>query len=106
MRRRASQQIGHILDRQDCLLRRVLVDSGSSANILFKNALEGMGLCDMDKTKKSTVLVGFSGEAQQIVGEITLPTFAKGVNLQMRFNVMDCPSTYDVILGTPWILKG
>lgn len=42
------------------LLRRVRVDRGSLANIIFKRALEGMGLCDKNITKRSIVLVGFN----------------------------------------------
>lgn len=64
-----------------------------------------MGLYDKDITKKSTVLVGFSGEAQQTIGEIMLSTLAKGVDLPTKFNVVDCPSAYNIILGTLWIHK-
>ena len=39
------------------------------------------------------------------VGEITLTTWAEGVNMTHKFNVVDCPSAYNVILGTPWIHK-
>lgn len=84
---------------------RVLVDGGISTNTLFKSALEGMGLDDKDMTQKSTILVGFSGETQQTIGEIILPTYDKGINLQTKFNVLDCPSAYNIILGTPWIHK-
>lgn len=52
-----------------------------------------MGLCDRDITKKYTI------------GEIISPTFAKGVNIHTRFNVVYYPSAYYVILGTPWIHK-
>ena len=85
----------------NCLFKRVLVDGGSSANIIFKSALEGMGLCEKDITKKFSFLVGFSGEAQHTVGEITLPTVAKGVNLPTRLNVVDWPSAYNFIIDTP-----
>lgn len=64
-----------------------------------------MGLDDKDMTQKSTILVGFSGETQQTIGEIILPTYDKGINLQTKFNVLDCPSAYNIILGTPWIHK-
>ncbi|KAI3730092.1 hypothetical protein L6452_18768 [Arctium lappa] len=36
-------------------------------------------------------------------GEITLPVYAKGINKQTRFSVIDCSSTYNIILGRPWI---
>lgn len=88
-----------------CLLRRVLDDGDRSANILCKSALESTSLYDGEITKKSTVMIGFVGEMQKTIGEIVLPTYAKGVNLQTKFNVLDCPSTYNVILGTPQLMK-
>ncbi|KAJ9536552.1 hypothetical protein OSB04_un000251 [Centaurea solstitialis] len=34
-----------------------------------------------------------------------LPVFAKGINKQTKFNVVDCQSAYNVILGRPWIYE-
>ncbi|XP_010677957.1 uncharacterized protein LOC104893540 [Beta vulgaris subsp. vulgaris] len=89
----------------NCLMMRVLIEIGSLANIMLKNALESMGLQEVDIIKKANALYGFRGEPTRTLGEITLPTYAKGVNLQTRFSVVDCPSTYNIIMGTPWIHK-
>ncbi|XP_057251670.1 uncharacterized protein LOC130591775 [Beta vulgaris subsp. vulgaris] len=56
--------------------------------------LEDMGIDERDVIRKSTVLVGFSGESKHTMGEVTLPTFAKGVNMPTKFYVIDCPSSY------------
>ncbi|KAL5548402.1 hypothetical protein UlMin_003633 [Ulmus minor] len=53
--------------------------------------------------RRSTVLVGFSGEQKFTLGDITLPVYAAGVNLHITFVVLDSPSAYNVILGRPWI---
>ena len=37
------------------------------------------------------------------LGQIVLFVFAKGVNKQTRFNVIDYKSAYNAILGRPWI---
>ncbi|XP_021721374.1 uncharacterized protein LOC110688933 [Chenopodium quinoa] len=87
----------------NCLLRRVQVDGGSSANVLFKRAMGDMGLKDSDITRRSTTLVGFSGESMSTLGDITLPTYAGSLNPQTKFNIVDCPSAYNAILGQPWI---
>ena len=35
--------------------------------------------------------------------DITLPVYAIGVNLHITFVMLNSPSTYNVILGSPWI---
>ncbi|XP_056688732.1 uncharacterized protein [Spinacia oleracea] len=89
----------------NALIKRILIDNGSSANVLFLEALQEMGLEEKSIIRRSTVLVGFSGESLRTVGEISLPTYAEGVNVMTKFNVVDCPSAYNVILGRPWIHK-
>ncbi|XP_057771003.1 uncharacterized protein LOC130990786 [Salvia miltiorrhiza] len=85
------------------LTKRVLIDNGSSANILFFSAYREMGLDESKLIKKAAVLVGFSGESTTTVGEINIPIYAEGVNLSTRFLAVDAPSAYNVILGRPWI---
>ncbi|XP_056692097.1 uncharacterized protein [Spinacia oleracea] len=89
----------------NALIKRILIDNGSSANVLFLEALQEMGLEEKNIVRRSTVLVGFSGESLRTVGEISLPKYAEGVNIMTKFNVIDCPSAYNVILGRPWIHK-
>ncbi|XP_074342386.1 uncharacterized protein LOC141679925 [Apium graveolens] len=62
-----------------------------------------MGLADSDMIKKLTILVGFSGEKKCKLGEITLPTYAQGVNLLEKFCIIDVDSSYNIIIGRPWI---
>ncbi|XP_060972387.1 uncharacterized protein LOC133038303 [Cannabis sativa] len=85
------------------LTKRILVDNGSSANILFLSALREMGIDESKIVRKTTVLIGFSGEQKNTSGEIELPVYAEGVNLCTRFLAIDSPSAYNVILGRPWI---
>lgn len=88
----------------NCLLKRVLVVNGSSCNVLMKDAIEAMGINERDIIRKSTVHVGFSGEAKYTMEEVmTLPTYAKGVNMPSKFYVVDPSSSYNVILGRPCI---
>ena len=87
----------------NCLIKRVMVDNGSAANIMTTASLREMGLAESDMINRSTTLVGFSGERKRTKGEITLPTYAKGINILTRFLIIDCDTTYNIIMGRPWI---
>ena len=91
------------LSISNCLIRRVLIDTGSSTNLLTLDALKGMGLSEDDLTRNSTPLVGFSGEVKYTLGEVVLTMYAGGVNQQVKFLILDFPSPYNAILGRPWI---
>lgn len=60
-----------------------------------------MGLKEHDLTKKSMVLIGFSGETKRIIGEILLLAYAQGVHLLHKFLIIDCLSMYNMILERP-----
>ncbi|XP_056690217.1 uncharacterized protein [Spinacia oleracea] len=47
----------------NALIKRILIDNGSLANVLFLEALLEMGLEEKNIIRRSTVLVGFSGES-------------------------------------------
>ncbi|KAL5546372.1 hypothetical protein UlMin_006059 [Ulmus minor] len=87
----------------NCLIKKILIDNGSSTNVIFLSALREMNIDEAHIHRRSTVLVGFSGEQKFTLGDITLPVYAAGVNLHVTFVVLDSPSAYNVILGRPWI---
>lgn len=49
------------LSVNNCKVKRILVDNGSSANIVTLEALKDKGITEDDVTRKTTSLVGFSG---------------------------------------------
>lgn len=51
----------------------------------MREALDDMGIYERDVVQKSTVSVGFNGESKHTMGEVTLSTYAKGVNIQTKF---------------------
>ncbi|XP_048611620.1 uncharacterized protein LOC106393070 [Brassica napus] len=83
--------------------RLLLVDNGSSSNIIFQTAYQNLGLEESALTRKITPLIGFSGEVKQTAGEVTLPVYAEGINMSTKFLVVDSQSAYNMILGRPWI---
>ncbi|KAJ9557256.1 hypothetical protein OSB04_011870 [Centaurea solstitialis] len=87
----------------NCLTKRVLVDGGSSTNVIFTDTLKIMGIEQSNIVRRKTTLIGFNGDTTSTLGEIVLPVFTKGISKQMKFNVIDYPSTYNAILGRPWV---
>ena len=87
----------------NCLTKRILIDNGSSCNILFNSALREMQVDESKLSHRTTTLTGFSGEQKSTLGEIVLPVYAQGVNLYINFLVLDCRSPYNAIMGRPWI---
>ncbi|XP_074297841.1 uncharacterized protein LOC141628628 [Silene latifolia] len=84
-------------------VRRILVYGGSSVNLIMLDVLKAMKISEDQITKKFSVLVGFSGAIKNTLAEIYLPTYAEGVASYERSRVLNCLSSYNVILGRPWI---
>ncbi|XP_048623905.1 uncharacterized protein LOC106408275 [Brassica napus] len=85
------------------LVKRILVDNGSSDNIIFQAAYKDPGLEESALTRRTTPLIGLSGEVKKPAGEVTLPVYAEGINMSTKYIVVECDSSYNMILGQPWI---
>ncbi|GFY84700.1 hypothetical protein Acr_03g0014740 [Actinidia rufa] len=86
-------------------VQRILIDSGSSADILFVSAFEKMKI-GLDKLHPfHTPLIGFGGNTTHPLGWINLPitlgTEPQQTTVWQDFIVVDCPSPYNSILGRP-----
>ncbi|XP_074297650.1 uncharacterized protein LOC141628399 [Silene latifolia] len=66
----------------NCEVKKILVDTGSSLNLIMLETLKVMGFTEKDLAKKAVPLVGFSGETKHSLGEIVILTYAGGVNKQ------------------------
>ena len=58
------------------IVKRVLVDTGSSVNIVYKSSLERMKLSVKDLEPCNQTIYGFSGEGLAPTGSIRLPNTA------------------------------
>ncbi|KAG5553475.1 hypothetical protein RHGRI_011374 [Rhododendron griersonianum] len=85
------------------MVRRVLVDQGSSAEILFYSAFKALGLSKDRLSPVDAPLVGFTGIPVYPLGKIMLPVYAGSVQLQVEFIVVSSPSPYNAILGRNWL---
>ncbi|XP_019086824.1 PREDICTED: uncharacterized protein LOC109127059 [Camelina sativa] len=84
---------------------RILIDTGSSVNVIFRDVLAKMEVGERDIMPECHSLTGFDGDHLMSVGTITLPIFVGGIARYFRFAVIDKPTIYNVILGTPWLHK-
>ena len=86
-------------------VKRILVDNGSSTNVLFYAVFSRMDLSKYRLHEVSIPLIGFTGDSVQVEGEITLPTTV-GTSLRLStvfltYTVVRIPSAYNAILGRP-----
>ncbi|XP_075478759.1 uncharacterized protein LOC142519604 [Primulina tabacum] len=84
---------------------RVFIDSSSSVNVIFKEALVQMDLQSYHLETVETALFGFAGHVVYPEREIVLPLTLGSQDLKKTvmtsFTVVDSPSSYNIILGRP-----
>ena len=83
-------------------VKHVLVDNGSSTDVLFYEAFQKMNLPTQKMGKMTTPLVGFTGDTVLVEGVIKLPVVVgrapTKVTVSLGFLVVYTPSAYNVIL--------
>ena len=87
----------------DYMTRTVLVNNGSSTDVLYYLAFQQMRLGRDQFRPVNSPLVGFGGMKVQPVGTITLPVvvraYPRQITKEVNFLVMNCSSSYKTIIG-------
>ena len=90
---------------KDYNMHRVLVDNGSSADILYYPAFQQMGISKERLILTNFPLIGFGGTRVLPLGAITLSVvvgdYPQQITKDVTFLVVDCSSAYNAILGRP-----
>ncbi|GAV88333.1 hypothetical protein CFOL_v3_31756 [Cephalotus follicularis] len=86
-------------------MKRILIDSGSSANILYKHAFDQLRIAADQLKPVNTPMVGFAGKMVHPMGSINLSVVAgttpRQTQVEMTFLVVDTPSPYNATIGRP-----
>ncbi|GMN62259.1 hypothetical protein TIFTF001_031341 [Ficus carica] len=89
----------------DNVIRCVLIDNGSSADVMFMDAFSRLKIGGAVLTPIQTPLYGFAGDCVRATGTVNLPVAIgdgpERVTRMVEFIVVDRPSAYNVILGRP-----
>ena len=90
---------------RDYNVHRVLVDNGSSADILYYPAFQHMGIDKARLIPTNAPLVGFGGirvfPLGAVILSITVGDYAQQITRDVTFLVVDCSFAYNDILGRP-----
>ena len=108
-----ENKIGTIQPHDDALVitlriggydvKRVIVDQGSAAEIMYFNLYKGLSLKAEDLTPYSSPLVSFKGKVIILKGQIRLPVQTGSETVEVDFIVVDAYSPYTTIIARLWL---
>ncbi|KAH1246821.1 hypothetical protein GmHk_06G016834 [Glycine max] len=87
----------------DHIVAKVLIDNGSSLNVMPKSTLDKLPFNASHLKPSSMVVRAFDGTRREVRGEIDLPVQIGPHTCQVTFQIMDINPPYSCLLGRPWI---
>ncbi|XP_058741904.1 uncharacterized protein LOC131614320 [Vicia villosa] len=85
------------------MLSRVLVDNGSSLNVLPKSSLMRLDYSGVEIRPSELTVRAFDGSKRSVFGEVNLSIMIGPQLFTITFFVMDIHPSYSCLLGRPWI---
>ncbi|XP_030964485.1 uncharacterized protein LOC115985713 [Quercus lobata] len=108
-----EDKIGTIQPHDDALVvtlriggydvKRVLVDQGSTVEVMYPDLYKGLGLKPEDLTTYNSPLISFKGKTVIPKGQIRLPIQTGSEVVEINFIVVDAYSPYMAIMARPWL---
>ncbi|XP_050890912.1 uncharacterized protein LOC127096377 [Lathyrus oleraceus] len=87
----------------DTVLSRVLVDTGSSLNVMPKSSFAKLNVEGLIIKPSELIVRAFDGTRRNVIGEVNLPMKIGPHIFLITFFVMDIYPAYSCLLGRPWI---
>ena len=87
----------------DHVMARVLIDNGSSLNVMPRSTIEKLPCNGMHMKPSAMIVRAFDGSRREVMGEIELPVQIGPCIFQIIFQVTDIILAYSCLLGRPWI---
>ena len=84
-------------------VKRVMVDQGSGAEIMYSNLYNGLNLRPKDLTAYDSPLVSFDGKVVISKGQIRLLVQAGSEVVEVDFIMVDAYSPFTTIVARPWL---
>ena len=84
-------------------VKRVIVDQGSTVEIMYHDLYKGLNLKSEDLTTYISPLVSFEGKVVILKGQIRLPVQIGLEVVEVDFIVVDAYSPYTAIVAKPWL---
>ena len=84
-------------------VKKVMIDPGSAAEIMYPDLFKGLGLKPEDLMTYSSPLVSFEGKMVVPKGQIRFPVQIGTDVVDVDFIMVDAFSPYTTIMGRPWL---
>lgn len=84
-------------------INRILVDPGSSINLLSLNTLKSLSFSVRRLSTEKISIHGFDHKSRKALGAITLPLKFGDLETEAQFDVIDAETSYKALLGRPWL---
>ena len=82
---------------------RILVDRGSSVNLMTLKTLHALALETYHLSAEKVIVQGFNQHSQKALGSITLPLKIGKLASEVKFHVINTDALYRALLGRPWL---
>ena len=86
-------------------IRRALVDTRASLNLIALSTLEAVGLVGRRILGAPMEIIGFGESAESIEGHVQLALRVGSIVALTRFHVINSEVSYHILLGLPWLYK-